>query len=107
MTLPAETVVTSAHAARFESALGTKSSAHLNEEMKIGFTGVPSWVPHKFMFVFVVSDGRFCSGSVGACWFMYVQRMVGVYRTLDEVPLHLLIYVSFAASKSRVNSHAE
>ena len=35
MTLPAETVVTSAHAARFESALGVKSSAHLNED----------WVP--------------------------------------------------------------
>ena len=42
MTLPAETVRTSARAARFESALGTESSAHLNEEMKIGFTGVPS-----------------------------------------------------------------
>ena len=39
------------------------------------------------MFVFVVSDGRFCSGSVGAWWFMYVQRRVGVYRTFGEVPV--------------------
>lgn len=28
-------------------------------------------------------------------------------RTLDEVPLHFLIYVSFAASESKANSHAE
>ena len=40
----------------------------------------------------------------GAC---ICRGGVGVYRTLDEVPLHFLIYVSFAASESKATSHAE
>ena len=72
--------------------------AHLNED----------WVSRSSIFGATVLFWWFqAAGSVGAWWFMDLQRRVGVYRTLDEVPLHFLIYVCFAASKSWVNSHAE